>query len=240
MRVPSVLSALLLPLVAVGQDDGFKPLFDGRTLAGWVNVNCAPETWSVRDGLNGKEVSGGSEWVWRNGYIGLESEGGPVDWRNLRIKELPPSAADAEQSAPPAEPWQNLYDGRTLRGWRAAEGWKTADWKLRANAGAAPLANERELANFDLQLDWSWDAPPAELAPPLAIRAGAAREIALPALGTANAKGWNRLTLTRRGALLTLQLNGASAGSLEIPDAKLTFALRPGRAALSFANLFVQ
>ena len=27
------------------------PLFNGRNLDGWVNVNCAPDTWSVRDGM---------------------------------------------------------------------------------------------------------------------------------------------------------------------------------------------
>ena len=30
--------------------DGFVPLFNARDLDGWVNVNCAPETWTVRDG----------------------------------------------------------------------------------------------------------------------------------------------------------------------------------------------
>jgi hypothetical protein len=29
----------------------FVPLFNGRNLDGWVNVNCAPETWTVRDGM---------------------------------------------------------------------------------------------------------------------------------------------------------------------------------------------
>ena len=33
------------------QNDGFVPLFNGRDLTGWVNANCAPETWSVRDGV---------------------------------------------------------------------------------------------------------------------------------------------------------------------------------------------
>jgi hypothetical protein len=32
-------------------DDDFKPLFNGENLDGWVNVNCAPETWTARDGL---------------------------------------------------------------------------------------------------------------------------------------------------------------------------------------------
>src|SRR5438045_1081803 len=31
------------------QDDGFRPMFDGKTLKGWVNVNCAPETFFVKD-----------------------------------------------------------------------------------------------------------------------------------------------------------------------------------------------
>lgn len=29
----------------------FKPLFNGKDLSGWVNVNTAKDTWSVRDGL---------------------------------------------------------------------------------------------------------------------------------------------------------------------------------------------
>ncbi len=29
----------------------FRELFNGRDLSGWVNVNTAPDTWSVRDGL---------------------------------------------------------------------------------------------------------------------------------------------------------------------------------------------
>ena len=32
-------------------EDDFKPLFNGKDLEGWVNVNCAPETWSTRDGM---------------------------------------------------------------------------------------------------------------------------------------------------------------------------------------------
>jgi hypothetical protein len=31
--------------------DGFVPLFNGKDLSGWVNVNCAPSTWSVRDNM---------------------------------------------------------------------------------------------------------------------------------------------------------------------------------------------
>jgi hypothetical protein len=39
--------------IAISQamDEGFVPLFNGKNLDGWVNVNCAPETWTVRDGI---------------------------------------------------------------------------------------------------------------------------------------------------------------------------------------------
>lgn len=209
-----------------GEEEAFTPLFNGRDLDGWVNVNCAPDTWGARDGLitctgqptgalrtgrqyenfilevewrhlkpggnagifiwasahaalgtpflrsievqvldngygnteahtthgdvfpiqgatmkpfapnrgdrsfpkerrskpspewnhyriecndgvirlhvNGKEVSGGEQCHWRKGYIGLESEGSPTEWRNVRIKELPSTGATPEQSAPEA------------------------------------------------------------------------------------------------------------------------------------------
>jgi hypothetical protein len=43
----------------------------------------------VRLWVNGEEVSGGSEIQPRTGYLCLESEGSPVEFRNLRIRELP-------------------------------------------------------------------------------------------------------------------------------------------------------
>ncbi len=43
---------LSLGLGAVrAQEDGFKSLFNGKDLSGWVNVNCAPSTWYVKDNM---------------------------------------------------------------------------------------------------------------------------------------------------------------------------------------------
>jgi hypothetical protein len=56
MKPLSCLAALLLALVAVlpalpddKKDDGFVPMFNGKDLTGWVNVNCAPSTFFVKD-----------------------------------------------------------------------------------------------------------------------------------------------------------------------------------------------
>ena len=60
MNARSLLPALLLaaalgfsPSARTDEADGFRPLFDGKTLAGWVNVNCAPETTLEQDVLKG-------------------------------------------------------------------------------------------------------------------------------------------------------------------------------------------
>jgi 3-keto-disaccharide hydrolase len=58
MKPLPVLAALLLAVVAAlpaltddaKKDDAFVPMFDGKTLKGWHNVNCAPDTFTVKDG----------------------------------------------------------------------------------------------------------------------------------------------------------------------------------------------
>ena len=37
--------------VLFAAEDDFVPLFNGKDLSGWVNVNCAPETFTARDGM---------------------------------------------------------------------------------------------------------------------------------------------------------------------------------------------
>lgn len=56
MRSMAVLLAIGLvggaaPGLPAAQDDGFVPLFNGKDLTGWVNVNTAPSTWRVVDGV---------------------------------------------------------------------------------------------------------------------------------------------------------------------------------------------
>jgi hypothetical protein len=57
MRSGSCVTALLIVGSAAlntraddTKDDGFVPMFNGKDLTGWVNVNCAPGTFFVKDG----------------------------------------------------------------------------------------------------------------------------------------------------------------------------------------------
>ena len=43
----------------------------------------------VRLWVNGEEVSGGTGCEPKTGFLCLESEGSPVEFRNLKIRELP-------------------------------------------------------------------------------------------------------------------------------------------------------
>ena len=52
--------------------------------------------------VNGKVVSGGSGCSPRKGYICLESEGSPIEFRNIRLKKLPSTNPKPEEIAKPA------------------------------------------------------------------------------------------------------------------------------------------
>jgi hypothetical protein len=53
--------------------------------------------------VNGKIVSGGTNSTPRKGYICLESEGSPAEFKNIRIKELPSTNPKPEDVATPAD-----------------------------------------------------------------------------------------------------------------------------------------
>lgn len=65
----------------------------------WNHYRITCNDGRVTLAVNGKDVSGGSECLPRKGYICLEAEGSPVEFRNLRIKPLPSTGATAEETA---------------------------------------------------------------------------------------------------------------------------------------------
>ena len=275
------------PLLVLAAESEFQPLFNGKTLDGWVNINCHPETWSVRDGMiyctgkpigelrtermyqnfvlelewqhlkpkgnagvfvwadaitapgqpfhrgvevqvldgreaaghtsdgdifpihgatlvpdngrggmrafptekrsnpspewnhykitcndgaiqlevNGKQVTSGSQSSLRKGYICLESEGSPVNFRNLRIRELPDTPLKPDQIAKSDEGFVSLYNGVDLAGWKTHEGlvghWSVNDWRLaydgKATGQDKHLWTEKAYQDFELIVDWRWN-----------------------------------------------------------------------------------
>ena len=82
--------------------------------------------------VNGKEVTKGKECWPRRGYICLESEGGIVHYKNVRIKELPDTQINPADIAIQDRGYESIYSGLDLRGWKV-EGkgsWQANDWVL--------------------------------------------------------------------------------------------------------------
>jgi len=69
----------------------------------WNHYRVTCNDGAIKLAVNGKVVSGGSKITPRKGYICLESEGSPIEFRNIRIKELPSTGATPEETATLAE-----------------------------------------------------------------------------------------------------------------------------------------
>ncbi|PHR95836.1 MAG: hypothetical protein COA78_29490 [Blastopirellula sp.] len=110
--------------------------------------------------VNGKIVTQGQECNPRKGYISLESEGSPVDFRNIRIKELPATDIDPAMVASKDQGFKALYNSTDLTGWKTenADHWIPAGWALKHDGergdGDAQLWSEKSYRNFEMIIDW--------------------------------------------------------------------------------------
>jgi hypothetical protein len=128
----------------------------------WNHYHVVCNDGSIKLSVNGKEVSGGHNIHPRKGYICLESEGGTVHFRNIRIKELPPTGAKPADTAKADEGFKSIYTGVDLSGWRAdgaAKGrWQPKDWTLvcdgKVESSDGILWTEKEYGDFVLIADW--------------------------------------------------------------------------------------
>ena len=100
----------------------------------WNHYRIECRDGAISLAVNHKVVTQGTEASPRKGYICLESEGGVVHYRNLRIKELPENAVAPEHVAVANRGFVSLYSGIDLRGWNVADAekvqWHVNDWVL--------------------------------------------------------------------------------------------------------------
>ena len=215
----------------------------------WNHYRIVANNGSIRLSVNGKEVSGGDNCVWRKGFLGLESEGSPTEWRNLRIRELPATGATAEQSAPIDEGWRPLYSGVDLRGWKstgagAAPAWSSADWMIQAKGPGAPtLWTEESFGDGEFIIDTKWarEAGKPEAAPHLQLRSAEAPPIAI----AGEPGAWQRRVVTiHQGTVTVSDTAGRRLSETKLPantPARGPVGLSAGGLPESqFANIFVR
>lgn len=128
--------------------------------------------------VNGKAVTVGREASPRKGYICLESEGTPIEFRNIRIKELPPASPPlpAAHAASLDEGFRPLFGGVDFAGWKHTkdhEGhWKIDDWTITFDGQGTDLWTDRPYKDFQLICDWRWTAKPTPTPRPVILPNG--------------------------------------------------------------------
>jgi len=372
--------------VTAAEDDGFVPLFNGRDLTGWVNANCAPETWSVRGGMihctgrptgalrterqyenfileaewrhlssggnsgifiwgtpiaapgvpflrgievqvldhgyaekyekqtgkksdwftthgdvfpihgatmkpfgrhhgdrsfpseerskpspewnhyrivcsngvirlhvNGKEVSGGEDCNYRKGYLALESEGAPVEFRNLRIKELPSSGAGVELTAPVDTGLRTIFTGLDLRGWKTnaatASRWQAGGNRLSLKSSdanpEATVWTEKDFGDAEFVFDCRFEktAEGKEAIKPIAQLRGVDGKGTEIILKSASSGSFQRFSIAVKGREVIVKRNDQEVQRLTLPatvPARGAFGLSSDGGAVEFMNLYAR
>ncbi len=146
----------------------------------WNHYRVECQDGTIKLAVNGKVVSGGSKCTPRKGYICLESEGSPIYFKNIRIKELPSTNPKPKEVADVAEGFQPLYTGIDLDGWKAEKGhrghWQPKNWILhydgKSTAKDRNLWSEKEYGDFVLVCDWRLVAKPQKRKRPVILASG--------------------------------------------------------------------
>jgi hypothetical protein len=145
-------------------------------------VTCIDGTLTLA--VNGHEVTKGSEITPARGHICLESEGSPVEFRNILVQEL--NTAAIALAPDPNLPvtsidkgagFTSLYNGLDFEGWKFTkehEGHIKADnWTITTDGGAPDLWTEKSYKDFILICDWRWTAKPVDHDLPVVLPSGA-------------------------------------------------------------------
>lgn len=177
---------------------------------GWNHYRIECRDGEISLAVNGKVVTRGTECSPRKGYICLESEGGIVHYRNVRLKELPDTPIDPTHVATANRGYRCLYTGVDFSGWKAATGWNSRDWVMQSTKDAEPLTNEAAIpANFgfvfDVKLKEDSGIPRVEIGGVTLVIDPKASELA--DLLTPTGK-WNRFEGTLRDRKLSVAVNG--------------------------------
>ena len=216
----------------------------------WNHYRIVCTNGVLRLHVNGKEVSGGENCNYRKGYLALESEGAPVDFRNIRIKELPSSGAPAELTAPVDQGWQALFTGLDFRGWKTnaatAARWRVGGERISLKSGDgrtdAALWTEKDFGDAEFIVDCR-PAKPAEgkvaAAPMLQVR-GMGNEGLGIKLEAAVPGSYQRYIVTVTGREVIVKRNDKVIQRLTLPSdapARGAFGLMDSGDGVEFMNL---
>jgi hypothetical protein len=214
---------------------------------GWNHYRIVCDDGAISLAVNGKVVTRGKDCSPRKGYICLESEGGIVHYRNLRIKELPDTPVDPKHVAIADRGYRCLYNGVDLSGWKASGSWKPRNWRL--SYTGSPGEEERSIETKEAFGDFGFifDVIPGGKSGACGVLLRGAMlnldpEDPLVGKHLAKERKWVRFEGTLRGDRLTLSLNGREVlkdHAMDDAAARGPIQIVPG-GPIDFANLYVR
>jgi Domain of Unknown Function (DUF1080) len=198
--------------------------------------------------VNGKVVTRGKECVPRKGYICLESEGGVVEYRNVKIQELESTPISAEHVAIADRGYRSLYTGLNLDGWKASaensKRWQVNDWVLSFNGDERESETLTTTESFS-ELSFIVDVRMKKESSSLVIDAGTGRQLDLASSEASRlleaAGKWSRIEGNHVNGKYTWTINGQSlsGGTAATENEKSKLALTP-TGPVDLANLYVR
>jgi hypothetical protein len=245
--------ARMTPINGRGGSRAFPTEERSKPSPEWNHYRVVCNDGAISLAVNGKVVTQGKDCSPRKGYICLESEGGIVHYRNLRIKELPSTPITNEHIAIADRGYRCLYTGVDLAGWKPAQsnnGWEPHDWILayvgKASAPESAIETAESFGNVGFVFDVrrNKDSGTARLK----LRGSKSGTIDIdpddPLISEQLAENgrWNRFEGTLKSNRLSLSLNGETV----LVDKELTdlpdhgpIRIEPS-GPIDFANLYVR
>jgi hypothetical protein len=242
--------ATMTPINGRGGSRAFPTEERSRPSPEWNHYRIVCQDGAISLAVNGKVVTRGTDASPRKGYICLESEGGVVHFRNIRIHELPDTPIDPEHVAIADRGYRSLYTGLNLAGWEPGDEqrspWEVRDWILAYPGGSSPEeASLRTTEQFG-QFGFLFDMRPGDDFQSLEIRFTDSQQgmVLTPndPRWAEHFRGdqWNRWEGTLRDGKVTLRLND----QLVVESAELVGEAGPWTflptGKIQMANIFVR
>ena len=246
--------ARMTPVNGRGGSRAFPTEERSRPSPEWNHYRIECNAGEISLAVNGKVVTQGTDCSPSKGYICIESEGGLVNYRNMRIKELPDTPVSDEQTATANRGFRSLYSGVNLSGWKTTQvgvaSWRPQDWVLsfdgKVSGSAAALTSNEMFGNLQFVIDVKLREQQSSVVIQLPQQA-AVFDLKEGDVRTALEVGgkWNRLEGTVTAGVASLTVNGKSVFVRRpLPAGAKTVARGPmvliPAGAVDFANIYVK
>ena len=205
--------ATMTPINGHGGSRAFPTENRSKPSPEWNHYRIECRDGEISLAVNGKVVTRGKDCVPRKGYICLESEGGIVHYRNVRITELPDTKITDQQIAISDRGYMSIYNGLDLEGWKATADslWKADDWTLKHDASPAQTSrlettDEMESTRFVIDVKLKDKQSRAIIA-----IGGLNIDLAKTSKGLEPTGRWNRIEAISDGEAVRVEINGQPA-----------------------------